>query len=881
MSSILNYKFYLNFKNEGSFGRVEITEPIGFDGCSFVVEQDNKRYGRDAYKINEEINLTFYKGNFENGPIQQIPNGTVINHLSQGFDWLIEVYNEYGFEANIDFEIELDDTVFIPSNLDFQNAETDELTYLTCKAVQEQGRQLIKRRSDVVTDIFSNKDLDGNSVLPAQTQNILLKAKPVSQKSEWLGSPISFRVRNVTSGRNSAYYNNIGNLINSQIDDSLSYIPGFNSPENLVYIKALNDLTNVKIDITIDITLQKYLGNIGTGVLKMQAFIGEDQDIQFDPLGQVIGASTIFQLNIENSSTETINDTINLNNITIQSGKKLFIWFFISMNSTGVFGVEAIINSDSKIEINATSTAIDTVIKGVRYIDVFKENIKRINGFSVDASRFDVGGQYYDQFAFTGNLIKQRDDLPFSVKFKDITEDLSEVNADYQIIDNKIYIGQYSDFYTSKELAAFLSPPDSSFKKVTNERYAINEFEYKYKTYEQDRDESNTTDAIHTETQWLTSNLQVENKKLIDVGSIRDPYKLEATRKLAVKETTSTKDDDKIFLLDVVNLAPNSRGGFTASMIHFVEDGNLKISKDANLPSWALLGFGVNDNFDIDEGINVGNYKVIDIENTIITLEPLPGTTPTESEESLTSVSYAFTNVSFTNRTNQGLVFFDNLINGDDFSNLRYSIKRNIKTWQSYLSTASIDENGVFRNTYFKDNSECTTRFADEPENITEGDNIPNSELLNPVLTPYKYEIRLVVPFDSMSNLLTAIDTVNEDKTISGFVRCVNNKGRILKLYPSKLDYVPSTETLILIGEERFESDNLIIDINKDEIIINEVGYPLDYLQFPFYEFDGDYFKIYDCNQIPVINPTKFDKIIVNGQSFNSSSELLGYLINL
>ena len=42
MSEILGYKFYLNFKNEGSFGRLEITECVGVDGSSFVIEQEQK-----------------------------------------------------------------------------------------------------------------------------------------------------------------------------------------------------------------------------------------------------------------------------------------------------------------------------------------------------------------------------------------------------------------------------------------------------------------------------------------------------------------------------------------------------------------------------------------------------------------------------------------------------------------------------------------------------------------------------------------------------------------------------------------------------------------------------------------------------------------------
>lgn len=308
MSDILKYRFYLNFKNEGSFGRMEITEPIGFDGASFVVEQEPKRYGRDAYKINEEINLNFYKGNYDPTTIQTTPNGTNVYHLTMGFDFLIDNFNTYGFESDVDFEIELDNVVFIPANLDFQTSETDGYTYFSCKAVQTQAKQLIKRRSDIVTDIFSTEDLDGNEVAPAQTENILLKAKPIQQISEWLGHTGFYRVRNVTSGDNTSYFNGTNNIIKSNIDDTLGYLPS-SDPRDMTYIEALNDLVNVNIKVDVNLTFQKFIGNIGSGTLKMQYFIGEDSDINFDGINQVVGAFNIFQESISNAEVITVNET--------------------------------------------------------------------------------------------------------------------------------------------------------------------------------------------------------------------------------------------------------------------------------------------------------------------------------------------------------------------------------------------------------------------------------------------------------------------------------------------------------------------------------------------------------------------------------------------
>jgi len=888
MEDFLDFKFYLNFKNEDSFGRIEITESVGWDGSSFVIEQESKRYGRDAYKINEEINLKFYKGNFEPSEMQVIPNGTVIFHLTQGYDWLRETIDKWGFEANIDFEVELNGILFIPANLDIQTSESDDLTYLSCKALQQQSKQLIKRREGIETDIFSDEDLDGNPVAPVTTENILVKAKPVVQNSKW-NTPKSIDQDLTINPLPDFFYafNFINGVEKSNIQNTLSYIQGVKNIYNdsdypqiddFVYIDALNNLTDGSFTISnVDITISSigFSSNLNNSSFKFYYYIGSS----FSYDDKVLIYSESF-----NSSQTTFNYSPSdiVINDDIPSGNKLYLWFEFKPNSAIYTQYNLIFNNLSEINATYTSTAIDTVVKGVRYIDVIKANLERVNGYEVFAPRYDVGGEYYDQFAFTGNLIKQRDDVAFSVKFKDLMEDLSELNADYQITD-KLYIGQYVDYYPNKEIGVFLTYPDDSFKFTFNQRYAINEFTFKYQTYEQDDSEENTTDAIHTDTQWLTSNLQVENTKEVNIKYIRDAFKLEKTRKDASKDTTSTTDDDKMFLLDVVPLAPSARGGFSALMTHNVnDDGQVQLLKDANLPSWAVLGFGVDGSFFINSDDNNGEYTVAEIENTIITLNPVDPISQTFTGESYTEVEYPFTNVAWVNRTNEWLVFSENLLNADNYANLKYSIKRNLETWKPYIDTALMYKpNGTFKNTYFKDNGDAITRFAWEAENVQENATITKDELTGKVITARLYETRLVAPYEDMVNVINAIDTINADNTIGGFLRCIDNNGKVIKLYPQKLDYVPSTNELTLTGEERFEGSGVDIVVSGDTVTINEVGYDVSVLSSPFYEYDGDYFKIYDINKLPIINPTKYDEITVNGLTFDSSEDLLDYLVNL
>jgi len=175
---------------------------------------------------------------------------------------------------------------------------------------------------------------------------------------------------------------------------------------------------------------------------------------------------------------------------------------------------------------------------------------------------------------------------------------------------------------------------------------------------------------------------------------------------------------------------------------------------------------------------------------------------------------------------------------------------------------------------------ECITRFDNETENVQENEDILNSELPNPILEPYLYETRLLAPFNDMKNVIDAINTINEDNSIGGFIRCIDNNGKVIRLYPQKLDYVPSTETLTLTGEQKYDGEGVTIEINGSMVTVNEVGYDIFDLEDVWYEMDGDYLKIYDSNHLPIITTTKYDEVTVDGNTFDSAIDLFNYLAN-
>ena len=112
------FKHFLNFLSLPSVGTIEIAEPIGFDGASYKVKQDDKRFGRDIIIANEDTELTFTRDYFEQIQITQIlPNGEIFNYASQGFDYLLDIFQNDGWEGKVEYIIPVSYThLTLPTN---------------------------------------------------------------------------------------------------------------------------------------------------------------------------------------------------------------------------------------------------------------------------------------------------------------------------------------------------------------------------------------------------------------------------------------------------------------------------------------------------------------------------------------------------------------------------------------------------------------------------------------------------------------------------------------------------------------------------------------------------------------------------------------------
>ena len=913
-----NIRLFLNFKNiELGFGKIEITEPIGFDASNFVALKDTGRYGRDVEYGNVDIELEFQDvATDKTENVITLPNGVRIDRLTMGLPFLLEADRLYGFEAEIEFIVNIDGEDFTVGVLDNGEArETDGTTYYRTKVIQNTDKAELKRRESIKVDLFSDVDLDGNNSEPIETHNVLLKAQPIYQESNW-ENPEEYTFRDDDNPPNTQAYFNAGAVLKDfGIEDSyVPFVPKIQSNsasyinDSFKVILAQTTLTNVTVELDLDITFTMTQGPIqGQGRIWIPVFVTDD-------LSDTNPES--YDLFFENWTSDNpgfsfvLNEKLSVTIPIVTPGKYIII--FCNLFGNADCDVEANVRK-WKQRITANSTHYDSVIKAVRHIDLIKKTAEKVGQYNVIAPRYDIGGEFYNNFVANGYMVRQflekgEDGLtltnikPLHVTYKDVIDQLQELNADYQVLNGRnIFIGQDKDYYPNRDLGVFVQTIDKDFASGYNEEYLLQSFNYRYQEYEQDEDEKGTIEAVHTEAEFMLPNKQVEGVKEINVPYTRDGFRIEKVRRqnFISKRTTSTTNDDKFFIIDVVELEEGAtrtlQNVLDISITNSLEDNTTTVkllSKD-NF-AWDLLGFGLGDTVNLYVGNNSeiqipAIYEVIELEPTLLTIQANVYSSETTTGQYTTSITleYPLTNVQFTNRTNEGFASIEGISAPDNTSNLAYTIRRNMKYWESFIHTASLykEADGILKNTYWKSNGELVTRLVGESNEVKENESVSISSLAPPLITPRIYKTTIISEWDKVLNLINKMNEVQDDGTIGGFIRIQVDREKIIKGYIKELDYTWATMQLTLTLEEKYESDKVTISKKKsikgsNIYFINEVGYPLDIVYPLHYKATGNFLQLFDNNGIPLTNPTHYSKFVVQ-KSYTPDSEVFDNIIDL
>ena len=878
----MTYKFkhFLNFISINQIGRIQISEPFGFDGSSMTIKQGDN-YGRDVVIFNDEIDLEFTKENFELMQTeQQFIDATPFIYASQGYDYLVNVLENEGWEGLVQYIVQDESGVdFVIGNFDYFTAQFQK-DCIKFKIIQNTQRELIKRRADVEVDAFSSKDLDGNNITPCQTSNILLKAKPTEQNSI-LGTTKDEIIFSSGLVAFPSFFNPVKNITNFGIEDTLSWLENYSAfpytlipPMNFKVFRAKKTITGLKVFIKMTIKVE-WLSNPLPANAQIFGYLskGLESDTIAD-FGSKIYLGTQFYASPPLGPTsgifineQIINQSFDLPNLN--QGEVLYFIFIHGAGNSGQ-GVKTTINIDTSFDFTATSTGIDSVVKGVRLIDLFKHNINSIGNVPTIASDYDIGGKDYNNFVFNGKMIGQLSDITFNNKFSDLTNILGETNSGFQINPNKVEILPYSDFYTNNEIGVFDELADEENTTTFDKDYFIKTLEIGFKSSSKGRETNgqNTIDDVHGEGQYLFSSKVTDGNLKVNLSHIRSAFIIETQRERITNssETATLQYDDNLFIVDVVENSPTAKSGFAALLTQQQNGTELKIL--ATNFSWNLLGFILNSQFTITAGRNIGNYTVTEITNSLLTLtgtslDPFTGS-------SIITVEYFLSGVNFVNRTNEGFSLIEGVKSANDYSNLRYSIGRIRENWNEYLATGGrYLPNGNISNTKLEPNNNLITRLITETENVIDAGTIQIADISElKIVDPILHEVTVFASFDTVKNF------VEDVQTVKGFARVRLSNNTVIKGYPKELDYEYATQSLTMKLQQKHELN--IVAINGEQI--NGILYK-NY-SYKLFEI---FVSLYDVNNIPIINPIRFTNISLNGVLFtnlDAFTETINIMIN-
>ena len=794
--------FQLRFRNnEDTY--LSIDEPINFATVDFQLSQKDKGYGRDVSFNGGEVQFEFVKYR---------------NHY---LDKLLLYNNTYGFESIVELIITCGTVTTIIGELDFATAVTDDLEYFKCKVIQQSSKQIVKRRKAVKVDLLSSKDVDGNYIAPLVPENTLLLSKPIYAVSKW-ESPY------VSTGNGYIYcphYNWQGAFndyiyVTNAVDLKLHGIENAFNPDyysirdasNTLYLKAATNLKNIVI--IIPAIFNKW---------RVDFPYGTHPDIYatYEYVVEYAGVRQVLKTNVFNIQGEeySFNEEfkISIPALNFNEEIKIYEYFdvrlglvtsnFYTVNLYQTVGIQT-------INIEAETDTFNSIAPSFRLVDVMRQVVKSISGLDISAPRFDVGGEFYDNRLLNGNSLRAISTKPFYISLEDLEKSLVELNVDWEIDANgDIFFGTEDDFYTNNEVKVFPNTQFSSFNKSFNPRFSINEFNYGYKNFQslKENEEPNSADVIHGESRWVLQNKMVENKKEISIEWTRDSFLIETTRRKALSENvtddTASQDDDKLFALDTFSTVSDITIFQQYYLLHEYDPTTqlLSLKNQSNL-NFLVTGINQGTYFEITTGTNANVYTVYDVSNYAIRLQKVLGSiTPASAVAQDTIFKYILikSEVPYTNYTDSGFTNVTNLIASGKYSNLRYSIRRNIdKYWKKYLSTCNLYRRGqTINNTWYKNNKDFTATYAGLT--LTESDPIATGFIESkPNLTPFMYN-EVVFANIEFSDFIALQNSL---RTTRGYIKTYDNNGLPILLYPVSMKYENLSKELTIKAEEKFNS---------------------------------------------------------------------------
>ena len=812
--SCFNFEYYLN--------DVQIFEPFNFDGANIKIEQKENSFARDVYLFNEGVELSFYKNEFTGG-------------LTHGFDLITSAINEKGADADISFSIKNNGVSYFLGRLDLENMITDGVNFVKVKTIDEGGRFLFKR------------DFETKKKIELAPLKVLLKAKPVEQISEWVTAyPIT-----VISDMQ-LFHNSLGNLyslttmnaginalslIKSNIKNSV--IPFYSTTpvqtyldrnyvlrevpinNNSKYVISATTLSNLTINVKniIGKAILKNLFGLGSGTNVYTNINSKYKLVMLVSDGDIIAGNfdyyVLWETNLYLSGLfsevieENIPTNIDFSLNEISQGQRLHFYFIsepTANTNTSIYSLERVDSfielQQCEITITSTSTAINSVIETHRWKDLMSAT----SNLPVNAPLFEDGGEFYDVVLTNGYGIRSIRGKDFTTTTKNVF-DIDFMAMDYQINNDVVEVATFDEFYPENQTINIEELTADSIEYTPNKRFRLSDLKFGYKNFEQDRDEQNTLDSVHTYSEWKMPNKYTQGKFERTTDIIFDPYKIESSRRLGFEDRTknsSLSDDDDLFGISITGIGNEIYQQYKGTFAQNTSGNELQLLTNAF--SWYSTGIEVGSNVTIT-GSNAGTYTVIEI-NNIGNILKLSGTNNGANVEEVLTINYTLTGVLYKSRTFEGFGTIDGVANPTNYGNLIFQQKRIINRWLRYLATVKkYYPNDLIKQTYFKNNKFLKVDGIDDSTDFDATNQILNENI-----------VKIEVKCSFVEAYFIAQEMVRRrtDGSIGGFITIDGISGFI-----KDFEYSIGTAILNLTLEQK-EMGYLISQ--SDEYILTQTG---------------------------------------------------------
>ena len=890
------FKHYLRFNDLPLIGTIQISEPFKFDGSTISVEQEKGRHSRTLNIFNADTSLELNRSNFELLTTSQIlPDGNIFNYASQGFDYVKSEINKKGFEVNIEYVLEFENNLYSTGKLDSLTWEIRKDT-ITFNIVQNTLMKIIKVNEDILIDAFNDKDLEGNDIEPCQTHDIFLKAKPLLKKST-LEYPsrvwATGGIQNIIYPRIQTYFLVHINLINAGISKSFTpFQPSTQFIENTVQefkvIEAVDTFSEFKLNLSnLKFTYNHVVNdNADTGggtksslELKMYIFPSNyDSGFPFDPYFGLTKYSLFYHQNTEDFNVSTsFDENIELTiNEVINSGDKIIIFYEADLTSrtSDVDYLDLSRNThfifeSGKLDIQVVSNAVSTVVKGIRLSDLMQHQARSV-GFTLSDAVFGVGTEYYNNFVMNGRMLGNFNNLPFNNKFKDVFQSFcDEAFADYQINDTNVTINKINEFYNDVELAVFEEIPSLSNTVKPNIDYALKQIEIAFKSSSDSRtgNAEDTIDDVHTSMQVNFPSENTDGILKLDFNHIRSAQLIEEQRRKGnevEQKTKALENDEKLFVIDCIEIPVGQTNEFSQFLSYQITVPNiLKVLSNGTF-NWNNLGMVAGQQVSIKVNNVVTLFEVQELTEYIATFEYL-NNFPTVNviEEGLLVFNYVLIGVNYTNRTNEGFSLIEGVENPQNYSNLKFTLKRILNKWSSILSIASqYLPNKELKVTEIKVNNKLETRLTSETETVVDFEPILTNDIINDKFLNGKvYTYKVFSRFDSM------LELANNVRNTAGFVRILTSENEVVKGFINKMNYKINSQELDLTLFGKYEND--VIELSN---YISQIG---------TFEVVNDFVTIYDVNGLKLFNTNYLTNFSINENVYTDEVEFSENLLTL